>query len=106
MSRISFPIINKPVVIFLLLLFLIEPDGVAEAAKYNKGVWVAFDDFFKLLKWITIFAAVPMMLSIRKPSLLLCLMFLYNGIYMNPKIIKANEVAKSTFGSYGLTSSR
>ena len=91
MSKLSFPFLNSPLVIFLLLLFMIEPDGIAEAATYNGGMWEILHKCFILLKWITIFASVPLILGIGKPSPILWLMLLYNGIIIISCYLNGNQ---------------
>ena len=68
------------VTIFFLLFFIVEPDGVAGAAMHLGGSWNMVHEFFRITKYVTFLAVVPMLLIIGKPSKMLWLIIIYNTL--------------------------
>lgn len=83
-------ILHSTIFIFLLLAFLIEPDGIADGSHYGVDLFQPFHKFYGYAKYITFAVALFLALNIRKPSMMLILIIIYEGIIILSSVMNNN----------------
>ena len=81
---------DNSIVIFILLFFIIEPDGISEGSRFLGGIWGLSHEFFRIARFIPFLASVPMFFEIRRPSLMLWLIFAYITVILVSCVLNSN----------------
>ena len=83
-------ILSKTPIIFLLLLFLIEPDGIRDGATFRGGLFNIFHLFFNSAKYFSIALSFLMLFLMKRPSIMLMMVGVYNGYLLLSSMINEN----------------